>query len=246
MSHDLIQTYHGDCFLILKELPSKSVDLVITDPPYLHNTSRSGGGNTKLATSSMYAKEGEMLKNLSNFSPGLCVSMLDEIKRLMKKMSGYFFCNDRLIGTYCKWAEDNKYLINMLTWNKPLSILNRMRYSTNCEYIVWIHEASGTALNKIDLDSHPEYKKYYSKYQTYSQVRGKEKYHPTQKPLELIEGYILLSSKEGNTVLDPFMGSGTTGVAAIKHNRKFIGIELDTTYSDIANSRLQDVVANIE
>jgi len=229
----------------LKELSSKSIDLVITDPPYLHNTSRSGGGNTKLATSSMYSKEGEMLKNLSNFSPELCIKMLDEVKRLMKKMSGYFFCNDRLIGTYCKWAEDNKYLVNILTWNKPLSILNRMRYSTNNEYIVWIHEASGTALNKLDLDSHPEYKKYYSKYQSYPQVRGKEKYHPTQKPLELIEGYVLLSSKISNTILDPFMGSGTTGVAAIKHDRRFIGIELDPTYCCKARQRMLEIDANI-
>lgn len=224
----------------LEKIKHNSIDLVITDPPYYHNTSRSGGGNTKLANSGMYSKNSKMLKELSNFTPDLCVDMLNKLDKLMKLFNGYFFCNDRLIGTYCHWADTHKYLVNVLTWNKPLSILNRMRYSTNCEYIVRIHTASGTALNQLDLKQHPEYKQYYSKYQYYPQIKGKDKLHPCQKPEELIKGYILLDSKENDLILDPFMGSGTTGKVSKELNRNFIGIERDAKYFEFASERISD------
>lgn len=230
------ELFQGDCFELLKNIPDKSIDLVITDPPYLHNTSRSKGGHTALAKSDLMQA---VLNNLSDFTPEVCFKMLDEIKRVMKQMDGYFFCNERLVGTYCKWADENKFLVNILTWNKPLSILNRNRFSTNCEYIVRIHTASGTCLNSIDFDKYPDYKKYYSKYQYYPQLRGKEKLHPTQKPTELIDGYIILSSKENDVILDPFMGSGSTGESALRLGRKFIGMELDEKYFNIAKERIE-------
>ena len=72
-------------------------------------------------------------------------------------------------------------------------------------------------------------------------INGKDKIHPTQKPITYLERLILNSSNELDTVLDPFMGSGSTGVACINTNRKFIGIELDNTYYEIAKNRIQEV-----
>lgn len=68
---------------------------------------------------------------------------------------------------------------------------------------------------------------------------GRNKLHPTQKPLELIEKLVLASSNEGDTVLDPCMGSGTTGVACKKNNRNFIGIEMDGEFYNIASRRIE-------
>jgi site-specific DNA-methyltransferase (adenine-specific) len=72
----------------------------------------------------------------------------------------------------------------------------------------------------------------------------KEKFHPTQKPISLCEYLIKTYTNEGELVLDNCMGSGTTAVAAINTNRNYIGFELDTTYSSIANKRIQDIVSS--
>ena len=75
-------------------------------------------------------------------------------------------------------------------------------------------------------------------------TNGERKYgkHPTQKPVQLMEFFIKVLTNEGETVLDPFMGSGSTGVAAKKNNRNFIGIEIDKNYFRIATRRIQDVI----
>lgn len=75
-------------------------------------------------------------------------------------------------------------------------------------------------------------------------TNGERKYgkHPTQKPVQLMEFFIKVLTNEGETVLDPFMGSGSTGVVAKKNNRNFIGIEIDKNYFRIATRRIQDVI----
>ena len=65
--------------------------------------------------------------------------------------------------------------------------------------------------------------------------------HPTQKPLDLLERIILASTNEGDLILDPFMGSATTGVAALKHNRKFVGIEKEKEFVELAEKRLNNI-----
>ena len=69
-----------------------------------------------------------------------------------------------------------------------------------------------------------------------------EKYHPTQKPVALMEWCILLTTSPGDTILDPFMGSGTTGVACVQTGRNFIGIEIDERYFSIAQKRIKDAL----
>ena len=71
---------------------------------------------------------------------------------------------------------------------------------------------------------------------------SKEKFHPCPVPVKLMERIILLTTKEGDTILDPFMGSGTTALACINTNRNFIGFELDKHYCDIANERIQKAI----
>ena len=66
--------------------------------------------------------------------------------------------------------------------------------------------------------------------------------HPTQKPLKLMEHFVTILSNEGDRVLDPFMGSGSTGVAAVKNNRDFIGVELDKTYYEISKKRIEEIL----
>lgn len=81
---------------------------------------------------------------------------------------------------------------------------------------------------------------------TFSTASRKDHFHPTQKPLELMEYLVKTYTNENDVVLDPTMGSGTTGVACIKLNRRFIGIELDPDYYQIAVNRCSEVLANVE
>jgi site-specific DNA-methyltransferase (adenine-specific) len=70
--------------------------------------------------------------------------------------------------------------------------------------------------------------------------------HPTQKPLELLERIVLASTQPNNSILDPFMGSGTTGIAALKHGRRFVGIEREKDYFDLAEKRIREVLSQPE
>lgn len=235
--------YCGDCFEILKSINDKSIKLTITDPPYLHNK---GGGKThgtegksKIANSKMYNFNSLMMKDMSSFEEREINILLNELKRVMIKMNAFIFCNDTQIPYYLNWCLDNKKKWTILTWEKPLSILNRNRYSQNLEYIIRIYD-NGTGLNKLDIDKYPEKKEYYSKNRKMNPPRGKDKVHPTQKPYEYIAGIIELNSNEGDVVLDPFMGSGIVGVASNDFNRKFIGIELNKEYFDIAKQKIEN------
>ena len=231
-----------NCFDYLCDLTRfDDVKLVITDPPYLHNK---GGGKTagtegksSIANSSMYKFDSEMMQEMSSFSEPEVNMLLDEFKRFMTKMNCYIFTNDTLIPYYTMWAVKNKKKFTILTWEKPLSILNRNRFSQNLEYIVRIYD-NGTGLRKMDFDEYPEKKEYYSKTRKMNPLRGKEKLHPTQKPYEYIRGLVELNSDEGDLVLDPFMGSGEVGVVCSNLKRDFIGVEMNSKHFDVASSRL--------
>ena len=101
----------------------------------------------------------------------------------------------------------------------------------NCEYTLFLRKGKAFPIN--NMGSQTVHK--------FNNIIG-NKLHPTQKPIELMEYYLLNSSKEGSTILDPFMGSGTTGIACVNNNRNFIGIELDKQYFDIAQNRIKEAV----
>lgn len=226
----------GDCFNILPQIPDSSIDLILTDTPYLFDKGGNGGGNTKIATSNMYSTGSKVMAEMSAFTYDQLDKFLNESKRIMKKMNFYAFCNDSLLAYYLYWATINKYKYNILIWEKPLSVLNRERYSTNVEYIVRIYE-DGVSLNKLDTTiANNSYK--YSKVKNY---KVKDKKHPTKKPDMYVKDIIELSSDEGDIVLDPFMGEGTTVINAKKLRRRYIGIDIDEKYFNLARHKLQSI-----
>lgn len=246
---ELNKIYNEDCFgdKGLSIIPDKSIKLIITDPPYLHNK---GGGKThgtegksKIANSDMYNFDSPMMKDMSNFGEEEINKLLNEYKRIMIKMNAYIFCNDTLIPYYLNWALKNKKKFTILTWEKPLSILNRNRFSQNLEYIVRIYD-NGTGLNLLDLDKYPNKKEYYSKNRKFTPPKGKAKRHPTEKPLNYIEGLIELNSNEGDIVLDSFIGGGTTAIACINLNRKYIGFEKEKKYYEKTINHIKSLKNN--
>lgn len=221
--------YKGDYLQVLKDNHIKC-DLIISDPPYLYEK----GGNSKLFDCEPLRREKRTMLN-SEFGEKQIFEFLNNTLPIMDNPQWYIFCSEKQLPFYLKWAVENKFLFNVLVWRKPLSILNRKRFSTNLEYIVRIYKW-GSVFNILTDD-----KNYcYDKCKQYNQIRGKSKVHPQQKPLDLLNELIWLSSNEDDVILDTFMGSGSTGVACKNLNRKFIGIELDEKYFEIAKNRIEN------
>ena len=233
---ELNKIYLMDCFDLLKSLDDKSVDLIITDPPYWHKKSPGKPysernvyqTNSTFANSDLFKADGLMMQSMSDFTDKEVYKLLPEFKRVMKIMNAYIFCNDTLVPYYTMWAEQNNLMFSILIWEKPLSIINKNRFSQNIEYIVRIYDY-GTALNKREENY------LYNKVKKYN---IQDKIHPTQKPTDLIRELLLVSSKENDLILDTFMGSGTTAIACIKEGRKYIGSEISEDFFELSKKRI--------
>lgn len=225
----------GDCLKLIKEIPDNSIDLIITDPPYqIDNTNT--GCKTKFAKS-LQGINDQIQKNL--LTNGFDTAVLDEMVRVMKKINIYIWCNGKQIPMYLDYfVEKEKCNFDILIWNKTNATpLFSNKYLTDKEYCLYFKNGGYCKPNCYE-DAKTVF------YQPIN-IKDKKRYgHPTIKPLNIIETLIRNSSKEGETVLDPFLGSGTTAVAAINENRKYIGFELNKTFFDIARNRIEEVLNN--
>ena len=231
----MLNLMQGDCLERMKEIPDGSVDMILTDPPYEMFLQKS---MKRLKSGMLRGNERrfqEELKdegltigfNVTTFLD-LCLSLFDKKQRFC----GVFTCSAKQVIEYISWAENSKLQYGIGVWNKtnPAPLCN-CKYLNDVEYWVYIKGNKSKILGN-----------YHSKSMVYtSQINKKDKKefgHPTCKPVELMKKFIFNHTLEGATVLDPFMGSGSTGVAAKNLNRKFIGIELDETYFNIAKERI--------
>lgn len=223
----MIDLRKGDCLEIMKDIPDKSIDLVVIDPPYEINANGSGGSFGK-------EKRGYHAE-VKTLSDGITNLVLDELVRVMKKINIYIWCNKNQLKQYIDYFEELGATTDLLTWHKtnPVPTCNN-KYLSDTEYLLYFRK-----------DGVPMYGTYATKkkyYVTPTNKEDKKLYkHPTIKPLDIIENLIINSSQKNDTVLDCFMGSGTTGVACKNLNRNFIGIELDENYFKIAKERINEV-----
>lgn len=224
--------YNGDAYELIKQIPDKSIDLIVTDPPYLiENTN--GGTNNELGKS---IKNMNTQLKMGEFTHSIEESILDEFVRVMKKINIYIWCNHKQIPMYLDYFV-NKYqckfdiLIRHKTNATPLF---KNKYMTDKEYCLYFRK--GAYCNPINYDTAK------TVYNLPINIEDKKKFgHPTIKPLSIIENLIKNSSVEGEVVLDPFLGSGTTAVACKELNRQYIGFEIDEKYYNIANDRLKGI-----
>ena len=224
-----ITLMHGDCLEFMKQIPSNSIDLVVTDPPYSMKHSK-GGCTTPMRNS--WTGKLKAGNKVVDFDADIKFSeWLPEVYRVLKNKSHcYIFCNDKNIqdhlneATRCGFKESN-----ILVWIKNNATPNRY-YMKNLEFVLFLYKGNAKPINNMGSKCAVEVRN----------IIGKSKLHSTQKPVELLEMYIRNSSAENETVLDPFMGSGSIGVACINTGRKFIGMELDKGYFDIAVKRIAE------
>ena len=231
----MVDLRQGDCLELMKDIPDKTIDLIVTDPPYNVSATNDGGTINKVK------KLNKSLKDLveANITNGYDVETLgEEFMRVMKEPNIYLWCNKTQIPEYFKfYVEKYKCKFDILCWHKNNALPTYSnKYLSDTEYLLYFRKGKGKCFPK----SYEDAKTYYIAPINH---KDKKKYkHPTIKPLDITEKVIKNSSKENDIILDPFMGSGTTGVACVNTNRNFIGIELDENYFNIAKERINSIV----
>lgn len=221
----MIELYNADCYEKIKEIPDKSVDLVIIDPPYQIGDCGGGafGNDAREYHNELYN---------GGLTHGITAAILPELMRVMRKANIYIWCNKNQLRQYIDYFENNKCATELLTWHKtnPVPTCNN-KYLSDTEYLLYFRERGVPIFGTYETK-----RKFYV---TPTNKADKKLYqHPTVKPLNIIKNLITNSSLPGGVVLDCFMGSGTTGVAAKELGRDFIGIELDEKYFRTAEKRI--------
>lgn len=220
-----IKLLKGDCLELMKDIPDKSIDLIITDPPYLISYKT----NRRKDKTHDFCSE---IPNDNNHS--LIEQFFKESYRVLKDNTAmYCFCSPKTIDFFMEQSYIYGFKIkNQIVWKKNNWTAGDLKAQFGQQYELLLllnkgrKEFNGTRLNDV---------------WEFPKVSGKKQLHQNQKPVELLERCIEKHSNENELILDPFMGSGSTGVACINTNRKFIGIELDDKYFDIAVKRIEAV-----
>ncbi len=228
---ELNKIYNMDCLEGLRMLPDKSIDLVVTDPPYEIQTSGAG----------IYKQDDKQyVKELSFMKGGFSPEVLDELCRVLKKINIYIFCSQKqIIPLLDYFVKGKKCNYNLLTWHKtnPVPACGN-KYLTDTEFILFFREKG--------VKIYGNFNSKFTYYVTPLNQMDKKRYgHPTVKPLEMIQNFVINSSLEDMIVLDPFMGSGTTAVACINTGRNYIGFELSEEYCKIANERVVNTQSEV-
>lgn len=213
----------GDCLERMKEIPDGSVDLCISDIPYTLTGGGKGDGATTKRPKGIL-RQNTQLMHVPKFD-----TWLPELYRVMKEGSHvYLMCNFKNLNQLMNDVTQAGFkLVNLLVWEKN-NCTPSQYYMKNCEYTLLLRKGRSKYINDIG-GSKTVHK--------FDNIIG-NKVHPTEKPVALLTFYVLNSSSPNDIVLDPFMGSGSTGVACVNTNRQFIGIEMDRGYFDIAVNRI--------
>lgn len=214
---EINKIYNEDCLEGIQKIASASIDTIITDPPYFIGMTHNG-------------KKGNY-NDLIIMKP-FFDSLFSEFSRVIKENGKvYIFCDWRTYAFYYPLLLKHISVRNMLVWDKisgPGS-----SYAFTHELILFA-EKDTPCMKGSNIFRIPGFS-------AGSKKTNGEMLHPTQKPVEVIEKLITDSTKEGDLVLDCFMGSGTTAVAAKKTNRNFIGFEIQEKYITISENRLKQV-----
>lgn len=213
-----------DCLDGIKAMKSGSIDAIISDPPYFIGMTYNGQKGT--------------FDDLAICAP-FYQTLFKEFKRVLKPTGSiYWFSDWRSYAFYYPIFDKTIGVKNMLVWDK---------YSGAGNFYTFEHELIifGTNNAKFACKGARNIIRNVKSFNSGAKKTNGEKLHPTQKPKELIKKLILDSTKEGDTVLDCFMGSGTTAVACLLTKRNFIGFEIQEKYVQLANERLGEERKNL-
>ena len=224
---------HGDSADILYELPRKSVDLVVTSPPYSDLRKYGGVGDTwnerkfreiAVGLSDVLKDGGVIVWIVNDKTENGSKSLVSFQQALYFKHLG-FNVNDVMI-----WEKTN-----------PCPVVKQLRYQDVFEYMFVFSKGKPKTFNPLMVPCKCAGQEYKSTTKNIGGENGRT-YKEFNINKEKVIDHILSWSNEGDVVLDPFLGSGTTALACIKTNRKFVGVELNKDYVDLANGRIKELI----
>lgn len=208
----MIDLRQGDCLKLMKDISKQK--LLLTDIPY-------GGVNRK----------DNGLRNLNKDKADILTFNIQQFLEIIYDKADTFiiFCGNGQFSEIYNFFVDKRGTVRPIVWAKsnPSPMNGEYVYLNGTEFAVWFKKKGTGKLNckcKKNYLIHPT---------------GSSKYHPTEKNHKLLEELILDNTNEGDTIIDCCMGSGSTGIIALKNNRNFIGIELDEKYFNIAKERIE-------
>ena len=235
-----IELYCGDCLEIMKNIPDKSIDMILCDLPY---------GTTQNKWDSIIPLE----------------PLWEQYKRIIKDNGAILLFGSQPFTTILNYSNISNYRYEwvwiknnstgfQLANKRPLkkheliSVFYKKQPTYNPQGLIEynkINKRGSMGENWSEMNSN-NYIQRWTNYPTQilEYKYDKQKLHPTQKPVALLEYLIKTYTNEGEIVLDNTMGSGSTGVACVNTNRKFIGIELDDKYFDVAKNRIEEARNN--
>ena len=227
------QIYNEDCLQGMKRIPDGSVDLIVTDPPYKLTSGGCRGSLDIVFNKADYTgvSKGAFFE-IPKFS-----TWIQECYRVLKNGT-HFYCmtNDKNLNDIYNAAASSGFKeVNILVWKKYMHVPTAY-YMKNVEYILLFRKGSARKIANL------------GDFTLIEGIRGVygNKVHVSEKPVRLFEKFIHNSSSKEDLVLDPFMGSGTTAIACINTNRKFIGFELDKGYYELGVNRMKNAFSELK
>jgi DNA modification methylase len=222
-----IVLYRGDCLQILPTLAGGSMDAVMTDPPFAITGGLSNGMTSRNDTQFFEYWFSDVAKHLIRIS----------------KPEAYWFlwCDWRTTGSFDKAISKacenyNPWWISQIIVHDRQMIGMGSPFRNQCDWIALVRGKKSNFKERIPK-TQPNIIQSYSYY-------GKHEHHPAEKTVEVVKQVIQWASDAGDVVLDPFMGSGTSGIAALMRGNRFIGIEQDPKYFQIAKRRIEQAIAD--
>ena len=229
------QIYNKDVLELMKTMSDESIDLIVTDPPY-KVTARGNAGNSGGMMQDKLSMQGKIFKH-NDIKPS---EYIPEFYRLLKDGSHcYIMTNHVNLHEMLNVAKESGFhFIKSLVWNKGNKIMGQY-YMSQFEYILFFRKGRGKKINKCgtaDILEIPNKK-----------TKGEDgkNIHDTEKPVELMKVLIENSSNIDEVVFEPFMGVGSTIMACIELDRKYIGCEIDEKYYNIAKNRIENTINSV-
>lgn len=221
--------YHGDCFRLMQDIPDESIDCVVTDPPY-KITARGNAGNSGGMMQTELSRKGKVFAHND-------IEIEDYLPQLFRVLKDgthcYIMCNHINLTHFLQVIDRSKFhFTKCLIWDKVSPIMGKY-YMSRFEYILFLRKGKDRAIKECGTPD----------ILTIPNVKPKDKngnnLHDSAKPVPLFQTLIKNSTDKGDIVLDPFMGSGTTAVACINTERKYIGFEIDKGYWEVCDKRIK-------
>lgn len=217
-----VRLFHCDCMEILDKIKDESIDFCLTDIPY-NAVNRSSNG----------------LRNLDKGEADILTFDLElfckELYRVIRNSLCIFCGKEQFSQIYQFFAQHNG-TVRPIIWEKsnPSPMNGQYIYLSGIELAVWFKKRGGKCFNA------------HCKNTVFRYPNGSNKVHPTQKNEKLFTELILDNTNEHDIILDPCMGGGTTGIAAIKTHRRFVGVEIEEKYFKIAEERIEQATIRIK